>query len=117
MLTYNRQFLFNTILFVVACVVLGLSIWALVAKCKNDNFGNSDDTYLKCDFSNKFYPINVNTLSGGCSTSDVTGVANYIKNNLIKGLDILLEGCYEENIYKLKLSNDEANKLCNYISN
>ena len=32
MLTY-------TILFIVACLVLGLSIWALVSKCKNSKFG------------------------------------------------------------------------------
>ena len=40
MLIYNKQFLFNTILFVVACVVLGLSIWALATPCKKDGFGN-----------------------------------------------------------------------------
>jgi hypothetical protein len=42
MLSFNRQFWKNPdfILFVVACVVLGLSIWALVAKCP-ENFGSN----------------------------------------------------------------------------
>ena len=42
MLSFNRQFWKNPdfILFVVACVVLGLSIWALVAKCP-EKFGSS----------------------------------------------------------------------------
>ena len=46
MLSFNRQFWFNTVLFVVACVVLGLSIWALVAKCP-ENFGNINNFKLK----------------------------------------------------------------------
>lgn len=48
MLSFNRQFWKNPyfILFVVACVVLGLSIWALVAKCP-ENFENINNFKLK----------------------------------------------------------------------
>ena len=37
---YSKQFYTNVILFVLSLVVLGLSIWAFVAPCKNDKFSN-----------------------------------------------------------------------------
>ena len=45
---YSKQFYTNVILFVLSLVVLGLSIWAFVAPCKNDKFSNilnADDCY------------------------------------------------------------------------
>ena len=45
--TPTREFL---VLFVVACVALGLSIWAFVKPCKKDKFGNSNANLI-CDFS------------------------------------------------------------------
>lgn len=40
MLQFNKQFYINVILFFIALIVLGLSIWALVAKCP-ENFGSN----------------------------------------------------------------------------
>jgi hypothetical protein len=36
---YSKQFYTNVTLFILALVVLGLSIWAIVAPCKKDKFG------------------------------------------------------------------------------
>jgi len=38
--TLTKEFWTNFVLFVVACVALGLSIWAFATKCKKDGFGN-----------------------------------------------------------------------------
>ena len=37
---YSQNFYTNVALFVLALVVLGLSIWAFVAPCKKDGFGD-----------------------------------------------------------------------------
>lgn len=39
---YSQNFYTNVTLFVLALVVLGLSIWAFVAPCKKDGFGDQD---------------------------------------------------------------------------
>ena len=39
---YSQNFYTNVVLFVLALVVLGLSIWAFVAPCKKDGFGDQD---------------------------------------------------------------------------
>ena len=39
--TLTKEFWTNVVLFVVACVALGLSIWALATPCKKDKFGNT----------------------------------------------------------------------------
>ena len=38
--TLTKEFRANFVLFVVACVALGLSIWAFATPCKKDGFGN-----------------------------------------------------------------------------
>ena len=38
--TLTKEFWTNLVLFVVACVALGLSIWAFVKPCKKDKFGD-----------------------------------------------------------------------------
>lgn len=38
--TLTKEFWTNLVLFVVACVALGLSIWAFATPCKKDGFGN-----------------------------------------------------------------------------
>lgn len=40
---YSQNFYTNVVLFVLALVVLGLSIWAFVAPCKKDNFGDQGE--------------------------------------------------------------------------
>ena len=41
MLQFTKEFWMNLVLFVFACIVLGLSIWALTLPCKkNDPFGD-----------------------------------------------------------------------------
>jgi hypothetical protein len=45
---YSKEFYTNVILFILALVVLGLSIWAFVAPCKKDKFSyilNAEDCY------------------------------------------------------------------------
>ena len=37
--TLTKEFRTNFVLFVVACVALGLSIWAFAKRCKKDKFG------------------------------------------------------------------------------
>ena len=39
--TLTKEFWTNLVLFVVACVALGLSIWAIPTPCKKDVFGNT----------------------------------------------------------------------------
>jgi hypothetical protein len=39
---YSQNFYTNVALFVLALVVLGLSIWAFVAPCKKDGFGDQE---------------------------------------------------------------------------
>jgi hypothetical protein len=38
----TKEFYINVVLFVVACVALGLSIWAFATPCKKDKFDNSN---------------------------------------------------------------------------
>lgn len=38
--TFTKEFWTNLILFIVACVALALSIFALNVRCKNDSFGD-----------------------------------------------------------------------------
>jgi hypothetical protein len=38
--TLTKEFWANLVLFVVACVALGLSIWAFATPCKKDGFDN-----------------------------------------------------------------------------
>uniref|UniRef100_A0A6C0LCU7 Uncharacterized protein n=1 Tax=viral metagenome TaxID=1070528 RepID=A0A6C0LCU7_9ZZZZ len=38
--TLTKKFWTNFVLFVVACVALGLSIWAFATPCKKDGFGS-----------------------------------------------------------------------------
>jgi len=38
--TLTKEFWINFVLFVVACVALGLSIWAFATPCKKDGFGD-----------------------------------------------------------------------------
>ena len=50
--TLTKEFWTNLVLFVVACVALGLSIWALATPCKKDGFknnNNNDCIYCKND--------------------------------------------------------------------
>lgn len=109
---FTREFWTNLVLFVVVCVALGLSIWAFATPCKKDKFGNSNSNLI-CDFNNT-YPIQVNTISGGCSTSDVNGVIKLINDNF--HIDISGD-CRKGSFYKLDLSDDDAKKICNYIIN
>ena len=46
--TFTKEFYINLVLFVVACVALGLSIWAFAKPCKKDKFGDNSVSYLKC---------------------------------------------------------------------
>ena len=39
--TLTKEFWTNFVLFVVACVALGLSIWAFATPCKKDGFGSA----------------------------------------------------------------------------
>lgn len=80
MLSFNRQFWFNTVLFVVACVVLGLSIWALVAKCP-ENFGSSCLPVLvkNCDSSQILNSCNI--AKQQCSNP------GFVNCNKLKGTD------------------------------
>jgi hypothetical protein len=39
--TFTREFYINLVLFVVACIALGLSIWAFAKPCKKDRFGDN----------------------------------------------------------------------------
>ena len=45
---YSQNFYTNVALFVLALVVLGLSIWAFVAPCKKDGFGDPVGTFGNC---------------------------------------------------------------------
>ena len=45
---YSQNFYTNVVLFVLALVVLGLSIWAFVAPCKKDGFGNPVGPFGNC---------------------------------------------------------------------
>jgi hypothetical protein len=110
--TLTKEFYINFGLFLFACLALALSIWAFATPCKKDGFGNSNANLI-CDFSLE-NPIQVNYESGGCSTSDVTGVIKYVKDNF--NIDIS-GNCYKGSYYKLDLKDDEAEKLCNYIIN
>ena len=49
----TKEFWTNLVLFVVACVALGLSIWAINTPCKNEKFGE----YARCGgpFGKKIY--------------------------------------------------------------
>ena len=42
---------YTIILMVVACVVLGLSIWAFVTRCNTDKFGSCSPQQVSCDIS------------------------------------------------------------------
>lgn len=110
--TLTKEFQTNLLLFVVASVALGLQIWALATPCKKDKFGNSNSNLI-CDFNNT-YPIQVNTKSGGCSTSDVNGVIKFINDNFHRDIS---GDCRKGSFYKLDLSEDDAKKICNYIIN
>ena len=110
--TLTKEFWTNLVLFVVACLALGLSIWAFATGCKKDGFGNSNANLI-CDFSLE-NPIQVNTISGGCSTSDVNGVIKFINDNFHRDI---YGDCRKGSFYKLDLSDDDAKKICNYIIN
>ena len=54
--TLTKKFWTNLIIFVVACVALGLSIWAFATACKKDGFGDQPSSSLlyfdaNCSFS------------------------------------------------------------------
>ena len=38
---------YNILVLIVACVVLGVSIWAFVTRCNTDKFGDNDTAYEK----------------------------------------------------------------------
>lgn len=49
---YSQNFYTNVALFVLALVVLGLSIWAFVAPCKKDTFENNNN----CKYCKNYCP-------------------------------------------------------------
>jgi len=56
--TFTKEFWTNLVLFVVACVALGLSIWAFATPCKKDGFGKVEFGSVCCPDGNdcKEYP-------------------------------------------------------------
>jgi len=44
----TKEFWINVVLFVVACVALGLSIWAFATPCKKDGFGDQPGMFGAC---------------------------------------------------------------------
>ena len=77
MLTYNNQYYVNIILLVVACVVLGLSIWAFVTRC-TDKFG-----------SLKSCPSSTSSLDDS-NTYKRRGWCNEVKDNKLKKMNIAI---------------------------
>ena len=62
---YSQNFYTNVTLFVLALVVLGLSIWAFVAPCKKDGFG---DLKYSCGFKLPC-PDGMHCIAGVCQNS------------------------------------------------
>lgn len=58
--TFTKEFWINMIIFLAACIALGISIWAFVVPCKKDGFGD---------------------LIKGCPTINLTGCSEYGKEN------------------------------------
>ena len=57
--TFTKEFYINLVLFVVACVALGLSIWAFAKPCKIDKFGDNPPQ----DYSNYIFVTKLPKLS------------------------------------------------------
>jgi hypothetical protein len=58
--TLTKEFWTNLVLFVVACVALGLSIWAFATPCKKDKFGiDSSCGEMSCEEINQIYNNNL----------------------------------------------------------
>ena len=47
----TKEFWINVVLFVVACVALGLSIWAFATPCKKDGFGSINSNCIDGEFA------------------------------------------------------------------
>lgn len=126
--TLTKEFWTNLVLFVVACVALGLSIWSLVTPCKKDKFGNTmtnsglkscktpDDCNQNemevCVDSNKNVAINscedfcdcrsqISEIKYGCSSDDYCPTTS----KCIYGLCI-----------KNKFGNSNVNLICDFTN-
>ena len=62
--TLTKEFWTNFVLFVVACVALGLSIWAFATPCKKDGFGNVEFGSVCCPDDVQDCPYNCNDTEG-----------------------------------------------------
>ena len=80
--TLTKEFWTNFVLFVVACVALGLSIWAFATKCKKDGFGiDSSCGEMTCEEINTIYSNNL--LTPVESKDGIVGFPYAINNNLL----------------------------------
>tara|TARA_B100001094_G_C17744625_1_gene582812 strand:+ start:380 stop:658 length:279 start_codon:yes stop_codon:yes gene_type:complete len=82
----TRKFWLNVILFIVACVALGISIWAFTKDCKKDNFGSlyPPIIYKNCEPSES-------TISSGpyCTDQNKTLVTLTTKD----GREVVTQAC------------------------
>ena len=63
--TLTKEFWTNFVLFVVACLALGLSIWAFAKPCKKDRFGSDcAPTCSDCsDWNDNLIPLDLYNLN------------------------------------------------------
>ena len=89
MLQFTKEFWMNLVLFVFACIVLGLSIWALTLPCKkNDPFGDysPSPTPNSCGYCDKNCPKAGEAVSSVTSLKDLNKMCKNLKLNCDKNL-------------------------------
>lgn len=72
----TKEFYINIALFVVACVALGLSIWAFATPCKKDGFGNNNNN--DCSYCKNDCPSKGKSVSSVRSLKDLNDMCKYI---------------------------------------
>ena len=91
----------NVVLFVVACVALGLSIWALATPCKKDEFINNRN----CKYC-EHCPIKGHMVSSVTSLDDLNEMVNEICKH-----EIRTDKCKKE-LGKIYV---DTNWACSYV--
>ena len=113
----KNQFLTNFILFIFACVALGLSIWALNVPCKKDTFENQE---LKDDPPNPPLSLVIKPYKNSITTpTNAQGMmirAN-VTQKVLNELQTILQGnqeclqCYQFNSNKNLLNFVKSNEI------
>ena len=112
----KNQFLTNFVLFIFACVALGLSIWALATPCKKDTFKNQE---LKDDIPDPPLSLVIKPFKNSITTTtNAQGMmikAN-VPHKVLNELQTILQGnqeclnCYQFNSNKNLLNFLKSNE-------